>query len=110
MASRRQQHNQFSLQMGMAAYKAGDTVLGDKILKAVKKDLDQQAKYIDGLSDNKQDAMQYEMQDVQRTMMMAQQIEMQFKNAPVMPTEAPAQIKSAPVLTPKAADTPKKKG
>ncbi len=42
MVSRDQQHNQISMQFLLAAYKAGDTVLADKVTKAVKKDLEQQ--------------------------------------------------------------------
>lgn len=109
MVSRRQQHNQFSLQMLIAAYKAGDTILADKINRSVKKDLDQQMNYITNLDDTKQEAMQFEMQDVQRLLMGMQQIEMQFKNQKVIPTETPAQINVQPVA-PLKADSPKKKG
>lgn len=108
MASRRQQHNNFSLQMLIAAYKAGDTTLAVKIKKAVQKDLEQQVTYMENLDENKQEAMQYDMQDVQRLLMGIQQIEMQFNTPKFTPTENPAQIKAMPV-TPqaKAADTPK---
>ncbi len=41
MVSRRAAAQYFSLQMLIAAYKAGDTALADKITKSVKKDLDQ---------------------------------------------------------------------
>jgi hypothetical protein len=98
MVSRRQQHNSFSLQMLIAAYKAGDSVLANKITKSVKKDLEQQMTYIGSLDDNKQEAMQYEAEDVKRLLMGIQQIEMQFKNpAPAPLTDNPAAIKAQPV-------------
>jgi hypothetical protein len=43
--SRYQQHNYFSLQFWIACYKAGDTVLANKVSRAVKKDLQQQMNY-----------------------------------------------------------------
>jgi Protein of unknown function (DUF2723) len=98
MVSRRQQHNSFSLQMLIAAYKAGDSVLANKINKSVKKDLEQQITYMGSLDDNKQEAMQYEAEDVKRLLMGIQQIEMQFKNpAPIPLTDNPAAIKAQPV-------------
>jgi hypothetical protein len=109
MASRRQQHNQFSLQMLIAAYKAGDTTLADKITKSVKKDLEQQMTYLNGLDDNKQDAMQIETQAVQRLLMGMQQIEMQFKTPRIIPTEAAPKINVQPVVPAKTTDTAKKK-
>ncbi len=104
MVSRGQQHNRFSLQMLIAAYKAGDTTLADKIKKSVKKDLDQQQEYMSKLSDSKQEIMQYDIQDVQRLLQGLQQIEAQFKN-PILPTqiEAPGKVQTqsvAPVKTP----------
>jgi len=113
MASRREQHNSFSLQMLIAAYKAGDTALADKISKSVKKDLDQQMNYLTNLSDSKQEGMQTEIQDVQRLLMGMQQIDMQFKNQRQAPLqEIPGSLMvEPPVTAPKAAaDTkPKKK-
>jgi hypothetical protein len=114
MVSRREQHNSFSLQMLIAAYKAGDTALADKITKSVKKDLDQSMNYLTTLSDSKQEGMQTEIQDVQRLQMGIQQIEMQFKNPRVQQMqEIPGSLMvQPPASVPKAAaDTkPKKKG
>ncbi len=119
MTSRGQMHNKFSIQMLMAAYKAGDTVLADKINKSVKKDLDQQINYMSHLDDNKQGMiMAYDGSDVQRLLMYLQQLEMQYKNPqPVTPAETPGagQIKATPAapVTPatgsKGADTQRKK-
>ncbi len=98
MVSRRQQHNSFSLQMLIAAYKAGDSVLANKITKSVKKDLEQQMAYMANLDDNKQEAMQYEAEDIKRLLMGIQQIEMQFKNPAAAPlSDKPAAIKAQPV-------------
>jgi hypothetical protein len=110
MVSRGQQHNQFSLQMLIAAYKAGDTALSDKISKAVRKDLEQQMTYLTNLPDSKQENMQQEIQSVQRLLMGMQQLDMQFKNPVSLPAEKPVPINAAPVV-PKASDTaPKPKG
>jgi hypothetical protein len=109
MVSRRQQHNQFSLNMLIASYKAGDSALVGKITKSVKKDLDQQMNYLTSLSDSKQEAMQVEAQDVQRMLMYLQQIEMQFKNPMAIPAETAPKINAQPVVPAKNADTVKKK-
>ena len=109
MVSRGQMHNKFSVQMLIAAYKAGDTTLAEKISKSVKKDLQQQLTYMEQLDDAKQSAiMNYDGMDVQRLLQYIQQLEMQFKNPVVPPTETPVSIKSGPIPSSKAADTPKK--
>jgi Protein of unknown function (DUF2723) len=110
MVSRQQQHNKFSLQMVIASYKAGDTVLADKITKSVKKDLEQQVEYINNLNERKQENMQYEAEEAKRLLMGIQQIEMQFKTQKIALPENPGTIISPPVTPAKAADTPKKKG
>ncbi len=51
MVSRFQQHDYFSLQFLEAAYKAGDTVLAQKVSREVKKDLEQQMSYYAKLGD-----------------------------------------------------------
>lgn len=115
MTSRGQMHNKFSIQMLMAAYKAGDTVLAEKIHKSVKKDLDDQINYMSRLDDTKQSIiMSYDGSDVQRLQMYLQQLEQQYKN-PVLapPAETPGQgaIQTAPVTNPpanKAAETQRK--
>jgi hypothetical protein len=112
MVSRGQMHNKFSLQMLMAAYRAGDTTLADKITRSVKKDLEQQLNYMNSLDEEKQAAiLGYDGSDVERLLMGIQQIEMQYKKPDELPkTELPAPIKSMPVPNLKAADSPKKKG
>ncbi|NOT93468.1 glycosyltransferase family 117 protein [Ferruginibacter sp.] len=105
LVSRGQQHNQFSLQMLIAAYKAGDTALAKKISTAVKKDLEQQMTYLTNLPDSKQDAMQYEMQGVQRLLMGMEQLKNQFEPQVMLPAETAPTIKTNPVTPGKAADS-----
>ncbi len=96
MASRGQQQNQFSLQLVLAAYKAGDSVLANKIGNAVKKDMEQQVLYYETLPDAKREAMRQEEERNKQLLMGLMQIEQQFKNpAPVM--ENPGMIKTQSV-------------
>jgi hypothetical protein len=93
MASRGQQQNQFSLQLVLAAYKAGDSVLANKIGNAVKKDMEQQVLYYETLPDAKREAMRQEEERNKQLLMGLMQIEQQFKNpAPI--TENPGMIKT----------------
>jgi Protein of unknown function (DUF2723) len=61
MASRNQQQNYFSIEMVLASYRAGDTVLANKIANAVKKDMVQQAEYYESLPENKKENMAQEV-------------------------------------------------
>ncbi len=109
MVSRGQIHNKFSIQMLMAAYKAGDSALAQKITKSVRKDLDQQMKYMNSLDDNKQGMiMDYDGKDVPRLLQYLQQLEMQYKNPlPVIPNETPqGQINNTPTAAPAATPPP----
>ncbi len=60
MASRFQQHNQFSLQLLQAAYLADDAGIINKISPALKKDMQEQASYYQSLSDGDRDALAQE--------------------------------------------------
>lgn len=62
MPSRNQQHNQISVQFLMAAYKAEDSILVKKISAAIKKDSEQQAAYHESLSDDRKEALGYEIE------------------------------------------------
>jgi hypothetical protein len=105
MVSRGQQHNQFSLQMLIACYKAGDSALAKKIYNSVKKDLDQQLMYLTNLPDSKQENMLQEMQGVQRLSMGMEQLKKQFEEPAVIPTENIPPVKTLPVAPAKAADS-----
>ena len=96
MVSRSQQHNQISMQFLYAAYKAGDTVLIEKVTKSLKKDIEQQAAYYQSLSDDKRENLSNEEernQSLQKGMMA---IEQQFRNQPA-PVENPGKIQTEPV-------------
>jgi Protein of unknown function (DUF2723) len=103
MVGRNQMHNQYSLQMLVAAHKAEDSVLVNKISKSVKKDLEQQVAYLNSLPERLKDQMSGEMDDVQRLLRGMQQIEMQFnKNAIPPAVENPKPINNNPPIMPKA--------
>jgi hypothetical protein len=54
MVSRYNQHNQTALVYLEGAYKAGDSVLSEKVDKAIRKDLEQQKRYYDYLRTNRE--------------------------------------------------------
>lgn len=91
MVSRGQMHNQFSVIMAEAAYKAGDTVLAAKITKSVKKDLEQQLRYLESLNDDRQEMLKaYDGNRVQGLLQYLQRLDMLYKNPlPVIPNETP---------------------
>ena len=96
MVSRGQQQNQISLQFLVAAYKAGDTLLINKVTASLKKDMQQQAAYYESLPDGKREAMRYEEERNSQLMGGLLQMEQQFKNpAPV--SENPSAIKTQPI-------------
>ena len=102
MVGRNQMHNQYSLQMLIAAFKAEDSILANKIKKSVKKDLEQQVSYLNSLPERMQEQMSGELEDVKRLLMGMQQVEQQFNKA-ALPNalENPGQIKNTPAI-PKA--------
>jgi len=60
MVGRYQQHNQISMQMLYAAYKAGDKALAEKINNSIRKDMQQQVAYYQSLPDSKREALSQE--------------------------------------------------
>ncbi|MEJ7610182.1 MAG: DUF2723 domain-containing protein [Ferruginibacter sp.] len=107
MVSRNQQQNQISLQFLVAAYKAGDAALANKVSAAVRKDMEQQAVYYESLSDNKRAALVQE--EERNTMLMRglMQLEQQFKN-PLPAAENPATIQTEPVVPVPGRDSQKR--
>ena len=105
MVSRSQQHNQIALQFLIAAYKAGDAALAQKVTTSVKKDMEQQAEYYESLSEDRRDALKSEEDRNNMLLRGLGQIEQQFKN-PVPVTETPPTIKTQGV-TPARTDTAK---
>jgi hypothetical protein len=80
MVSRSQQHNQIAGQFLLAAYKAGDTVLAQKISSSLRKDLEQQINYYNSLDENKLQVLSYENELVNNLFKQLQQMEQYFKN------------------------------
>jgi hypothetical protein len=64
LVSRNNQHNMVSAQLAEAAYRAGDTVIGDKINNAVKKDLQDQLAYYAYLGDMSVPELMQAIQDI----------------------------------------------
>ena len=104
MVSRSQQQNQISLQFLYAAYKAGDTVLAQKITQSLKKDMEQQQTYYQNLSDDRRDNLSNEEERNETLLKGLMQLDQQFKNKPPV-TENPGQLKTEAVKT----DTPKQR-
>ena len=106
MVSRNQQQNQISLQFLYAAYKAGDSSLVDKVSRSLKKDMEQQVSYYQGLDDYKREMLGYEEERNQNLLKGLMSLEQQFKT-PQAAIENNKPITTAPVTTP-AKDSPKK--
>ncbi|MEP6617231.1 MAG: DUF2723 domain-containing protein [Ginsengibacter sp.] len=79
MVSRSQQHDQISGQFLLAAYKAGDSVLAQKVAGSLRKDLDQQVSFFNSLDEDKQGALAYENQLAVNMLKEIQQLEQYFK-------------------------------
>lgn len=105
MVSRRQQHDQISMQMLIAAYKAGDSSLALKINNSVKRDLEQQLAYYQGLDEDKRGAMAYDEEMCQRFLTGLGQLERQFKN-PITSVNPNEQLK--PIHNQPGGDSPRR--
>ncbi|MDO9373631.1 MAG: DUF2723 domain-containing protein [Ferruginibacter sp.] len=110
MVSRYQQHNYISLQFLEACYKAGDTVLAQKVAKSVKKDLEQQINYYNNLPDNMLEFFRQESEQATNFLRGIDQIEGMYKNPVPKLNEMPGTINNVPATPPatapaKAADT-----
>ncbi len=88
MVSRRQQHNQISGQLLLAAYKSGDTSLAQKITNSLRKDLEQQERYYQSLSERHQFALSYDHQIVQQILQQLNSME-QFFATPQKQNDSP---------------------
>ncbi len=79
MPSRYQQHNQISMQMLYACYKADEITLAEKISKLLKKDMEQQASYYRSLPDNKRESLGQEIDRNDNMLKGISQLKDQFK-------------------------------
>lgn len=102
MPSRRQMHNQYTGQLLLAAYKAEDTVLAQKITHALRKDLEQQLNYFRSLDPGKQASLSYDTQIIQQMLEQVNGMEQYFRMRPpaLSPETGGTTIKNLP-----AADT-----
>jgi len=103
MPGRNQQHNQISLQLLYAAYMAEDMALAGKIGASLKKDMEQQMAYYEGLPIRMRDNLSYEEERNANLYKGLLQLQEQYK-AGVPNPESTQQIKTQPV---KPSDTPK---
>lgn len=79
LVSRYNLHNQTSLMMLEAAYRAEDKALAEKIGNAVRKDLNEQMAYYEAIGDRRAERMQFEVQRTQMMLQMLGQMENMFK-------------------------------
>jgi flagellar biosynthesis component FlhA len=70
-----------------AAYRAGDTVLAQKVSQSLRKDLEQQITYFNSLDETKQSAITYENQVAQQLLQQLQGMEQYFKSNPELNPE-----------------------
>jgi hypothetical protein len=101
MPSRYQQHNQISMQMVYACSRAGETKLAEKVSALLKKDMEQQIAYIQGLSDKFQQSLAPDLERIDSFLKGLIQLEQQFK---MIKQEIPA---PAPVVNQAQTDTAK---
>jgi hypothetical protein len=106
MVSRSQQHNNISIQFLIAAYKAGDTALAQKVSNSLRKDMEQQDSYYQSLSESRRASLENEEQRNQSLLRGLMQIEQQFKNQPPPPVENTGKLQTQPVM-PQKKDSPK---
>ncbi len=116
MVSRNQQHNYISLLMLQATYEAGDTLLASKITRSLKKDLEQQVSYYNGLDENKIGYFDYIDQQnrkagdknaAEQFLMRIMQLEQQNKPQSGIPNETGNPIINQPAVPAQQGDTPK---
>jgi hypothetical protein len=79
MPGRYQQHNQISMQMLYACYKAGEIKMAEKISKLLLKDMEQQASYYRSLPDNKRESLSQEIERNDNMLKGISQLKDQFK-------------------------------
>ena len=110
MVSRFQQHNYVSYQFLDACYKAGDTVLAEKVTRSLKKDLEQQMVYYNSLNETRLAQFDGERGDMATTanfLRGIQQMEQFYKNPTSLPVELPKTITNTTAPA-KKADSVKK--
>ncbi len=107
MVSRFQQHDYISLQFLEACYKAGDTVLAQKVSRDVRKDLEQQMNYYANLDDDKREVFASDNEQAANMLKGIQQMEDHYGHTKLSP-EMPQSINNTPSTQRSQADSPKK--
>ena len=99
MVSRDQRHNQISGQFLLAAYKAGDTLLANKVYGSIRKDLEQEIAYFNSLDEDKQGALAYDNQRCMQLLQQLQQMQQYFTTpAPILnPEKQKSVINNLPI-------------
>lgn len=96
MPSRGQQHNQISLQLVYAAYRAGDTALAQKITVRLRKDMEQQQAYYASLNDRRRNVLSNEEERNAGLLKALNSLEQEFSNKPPV-SESPIPVQTTPV-------------
>ena len=84
-ASRNNMHNAYSLQFLQACYMADAKDLAAKVSKSVRKDLQQQLRFYDSLSEDKAEQMAYDRNTTETFLRQMDQMEQQMANKPQVP-------------------------
>ncbi|WP_416437748.1 protein O-mannosyl-transferase family [Phnomibacter sp. MR] len=92
LISRYALHNQTSLMLMEAAYRAGDEALAQKIGNAVRKELNQEMAYFAAIGDKRLERMQLEFQRSQMMLQMLDQMEEVLKRSKAPVVEGPVKI------------------
>jgi hypothetical protein len=113
MVSRQNQHDQTSMMLLEAAYRADDDAMADKITKAVRKDLQDQMDYYNSLDENKAAALDYEKRRTEYLLRGLNDMQRALKGGNTATPESPGVINNKPDSpkppAAKAKDSSKKK-
>jgi hypothetical protein len=109
MPSRRQQHNQISMQFLVAAYRARDTALAKKALASLKKDMEQQITFFNSLDDNKKISLEYENKLVTDQLQRIMQMEQVLNNPALLNTKGNTPNQETDTAKAKPKDSTQKK-
>jgi len=94
--SRGNMHNRVSISFLEACYRADDKALAAKVLNSVRKDLQQQMKYYNSLSESKAEWMAYDRKSAEDYLQAVNSIEQMYSGKPVSPENGGAIINPRP--------------
>lgn len=96
MVSRHEDHDQISGQFLVAAYKAGDSALAEKISSRLKKDLQQQITYYNSLNTQRQGSLEFDNQVVTQLLQQIEGMEQLFRGTQGKTPELLPSVKGVP--------------